>query len=150
MPNADVLQLADDVASTINSLVVSGEDIEAARAYRQELDLGKFTGRKVRIFPSRYTSPDVITRKEDFYDIFLTVVIAERYAQPNYPPDDWIDERVNWVETLFNLFGNARAPYRLGRYWSQTADVTVVYDWDLLNEDKVFWSEIELGFRTLV
>ena len=150
MTGSDLLDLCDELVTVILGLIGSGEDITVSRAYRQELNLGKFTGRQIKVFPKSYTSPSVITRREVSWLVSLIIVIAERYVGDGYPPDSWTDERIVWVEqNIFDVFGNVE-PFRLGKYWCETADVTVAYDYNLLTEDKVFWSEVELGFMAVV
>src|SRR4051794_41184916 len=123
MTGSDLIDLCDEVVTVIQDLVGSGEDIQVARAYRQELNLGKFNGRQVRVFPKSYTSPTVVTRSEVSWLASLIVVIAERYPLDGFPPNDWMDERIVWVEqNIFDVFGNV-TPYRLGKYWCDTADV---------------------------
>jgi hypothetical protein len=147
---SDLLDLCDELAETIQLSIGSGEDIQASRAYRQELNLGTFDGRQIRVFPKSYTSPGVTTRREIYRLATVIVVIAERYTGDGFPPDDWMDERVVWVEqNIFDVFADV-TPFRLGKYWCDTADVTIAYDYDLLTENKIFWSEIELGFMTVV
>jgi hypothetical protein len=150
MTGSDLIDLCDELVTVIQGNLSSGDDIEVTRAYRQELDLGKFTGRKVRVFPKSYTSPDVITRREVLWQASLVIVVAERFTDNGFPDNAWMDERIVWVEqNIFDVFGNVE-PFRLGKYWCESADVTVAYDWELLNEDRVFWSETELVFRAIV
>jgi hypothetical protein len=149
MPTSDILKLADDLATALTNSLGSGEtNVDIARAYRIEFDLSSIIKRYVRIFPVGYAGLEPVTRREDYYDVILRLTIVERYTGKGDPSNDWLDERVDWVETnIFNPFADSRAPFRLGEYWSQFASVESVYDYDLLNEDQVFASDVLLTFR---
>lgn len=147
-----IIQLADYVKTTLQSVfATAGLTVDTQRVYDIEFDLGTFTGRKVRVFPVSYDTDDPATRKEDYYDGQLSIIYLERYTSPGSPPVEWIDERVELVETrIFNTFKDVTQPLHLAVYWSESCKVTTVYSNDVLRKHKVFWSEVEITFRRLL
>lgn len=122
------------------------DDIE--RAYQIPLQVDKILGRRLYVFPAKYASLEPANRAEDLREYTVPMLAVERYTAQGQPDRNWLDERVNWVEEMiWQLCENPRdsAPL-LGTLWPQTSDVDV-YDPDLLNLKKLFWSEIEIVFR---
>lgn len=151
---ADVLVLADALALEFqNRITVAGVlDTVVSREYEVTHDMGSFTGRKVEIYPLMYNPDEDATREETFYDFRYSFVVMERYRDKGIVPKAWIDERVEFVEEyIFNpldqriitVIADSR------KYWTTEVEVTSVYDFDMLRQFKVFWSEVETTFRKI-
>lgn len=156
--NADILQLADEIVSLIQSNLGSGDTSSVQRMYETERDLGEFTQRQIDVYPLRYERGEPQTRLEDVFYAYIGVVVSERYSLPQEQdlitvPISWVDERVNFVEQIFNLLQAARVQIQVGSMpylWvCDSASVETTYDYRYLKQHKVFWSELEFGFMTL-
>lgn len=115
---------------------------------RIDFDAGTLTGRRVVVFRAgRQDAP--VTREADQYDYAFAVWVVERYADQGDPPEDWIDERVAWVEWLLTVIGSPRDPAGnpLPGMWPQEAAIEELYDVDDLTEHKVFSSLLRVTYR---
>jgi hypothetical protein len=128
---------------------------EVRGCYRFDYDSRTAAGRKVFVLPVSYTGSPV-TRREDADDYALAVVVVERFpAESAGDPDEaWVDERVEWVEDLLNLLGNARGANLLADpgdptsgLWPETAEATAVCDLEDLMEKKVFLAVLNVTYR---
>lgn len=145
---ARILEVCDGVVeavtahATANMLIV-----EASRKYLLPAELKNLTGRRVGVFPGEYLhSPS--NRKEDQKDFQVALVVFEQCPDAGIPSNEWLDERVNYVNDLVTLLTNPRTtPTSLAGVWPQTARVTT-YDLDELGRH-VFWSELEITYREI-
>lgn len=149
----DLLPFTDAIVTLIDdSFSAAGVIGTISREYDVEYDLGTVEGLKVNVFPASYVvdAANPATRIEDFLDIQSAIVILERFTQPGNPPKSWIDERVQWVESLiFSPLVTMECPLLLNSYWRTAVNVSTVWDMTFLREHKVFWSEVEITFRKL-
>lgn len=129
-----------------------GED-EVTGLYRYDLKAESLTGRKVQVFPLR-TAGEVVTRDEDANEYAFAVWIVERYEDEGDPTEEWIDDRVEWVELLWKQLGNPRGARLLADIgepdsglWPEVAEITTVYDHDELVEGKLFASVVTVVYR---
>lgn len=114
--------------------------------FRIEAD--KHKGRKVYIFPSAYLT-EIASRSSDRGDYIYVLIVVERYREAGVPPDEWIDERVNFCEWLINNIGDARGPKLLDSLWPETSGVSVVFDLEELTEKKLFVSVLNVTYREI-
>jgi hypothetical protein len=128
---------------------------ECVRTYLVPADLGTLTGRKVWVTPARFADENA-SRAENLGQYTVAVVVAERYESAGPPPRAWLDERVAFVELLYDLlgsYGNRRASGWLSvgtparRHFTESAAVGEVYAFEYLSSDHVFWAELEFEFR---
>lgn len=159
--DADVVALANGLVPILQGSLGGG--ITVAMEYEVTFDAEMMVGTQVIVFPSGYLSGEGATRREDYYDVTCIVVVAERYTGDSTPAravdKAWVSSKIAMVEQLvFNPITDSRAMYDTlnpagnvvdSNYWSHTAEVTVLYDYRKLTQNKVFWSEIEVTFRKL-
>lgn len=126
---------------------------EVLGRYRVDLDAASVGGRKVYVFPLS-TAGQLVTREEDQNDYALGLWVIERFTEAGDPSEEWLDARVEWVEWLWKLLGNARGPRLLvdpevrdSGLWPQVAEITTVYDHDELVEGKLFASVLQVVYR---
>lgn len=149
---ATILTLADAlVLEFTNRLFLAGvTNTTVERQYEITRDLGIFDGRCIDIFPMMYNpDPNEATRSEEYYDFRYSFVIMRRYASKGVIDKSWIDNEVNFVEEyIFNPLDQRVITIADGiQYWSTEVEVTSVFDFDFLRQNKVFWSEVETVFR---
>lgn len=122
-------------------------------AGRIDEDIAQSVGRKVYVFRSARVD-ETADRGEDQHDYVLVIWVLERFTDAGDPPEEWIDARVSWVESLFEFLGDARAERLLAAegepesgLWNQAADLTTVYDVEDLTELKAFSAVITVTYR---
>lgn len=134
------------------------EPASVSRAYSPSVDRKDFSGRTIWVVPAAYMDAQRLARKLVHKGVKVIVVVAERYespaqSDPDEPvPNEWVDTRVDWVEEhVFDLLNETGvhdpAGRLLGRFQPWSCEVTVVFDAERLNTDKVFWSLIEVEYR---
>lgn len=152
--------MCDNIVERLQDGIGSG--IEIDRQYSRTRDLGTFIGRQIDVYPLRYARGEAASRREDIFDAWMGIVVCERYTEPAFSdeipvPNDWVDERIDFVEQeVYNLLQASRIQILIGspedtnyEWVCRFAEVTDVYNHKYLNQHKVFWSEIELGFQRL-
>lgn len=130
-----------------------GADDAVSGLYRVDITAESLTGRKIQVFPLR-TAGELVNRLEDANDYAFAVWIVERYTGEGDPTEEWIDERVEWVELLWKELGNPRGERLLADpgepdsgLWPDVAEITTVYDHDELVEGKLFASVVTVVYR---
>lgn len=161
MPDARITTVGDALVADVlatwaadrGSPVAAPDECE--RLYLTPVDLGRLTGRKVWVTPAAFLD-EAATRRLNRGEYTFAVIVAERYPAAGLPPKAWLDERVRFVELLYDRlgsFGNERASGWLqadghpGGLWTERAAVGEVYSFDYLDRHHVFWAELELEFR---
>lgn len=129
----------------------SAEDDEVLTPWVFRIEAEKVRGRKVFVFPSAYAT-ELVTRASDRGDYTFVLLVVERYREQGDPPDEWVDERVNFCEQLADAAGDARGPRLLATnsrdgLWPETAEVTTVFDLEELTERKLFVSVLTITYR---
>ena len=153
---ARVNEVADAVVAAVLVLWPDGGTAPNAveRTYLTPIDLNTLTGRKVWVTPADFGDENA-SRGENLGKYTLAVIVAERHTDPGPPSRAWLDTRVAFVESLYDLlgsYGNRRASGHLSvgsparRHWTDRA-TAAVYDWETLSADHVFWAELEFEFR---
>jgi hypothetical protein len=146
---ARVELLRDALADLIRGQWNPSAPDQVLATYRFDVYASTLTGRKVIVFPEAYAGFPA-TRGEDSVDYGFQVWVVERYTGPGQPPDEWVSERVAFVESLLGWVGDPRAVPLLADYpdaYPQEADVTTVYDVVDLMENKLFISVATLLLR---
>lgn len=144
---ADVLDLADSIADAIGDSWSPGVGDTCERVYRFTLNLEEMTGRYVYVLPSAYGFPEPLTRSQDTEELTVSVVVAERYTDPGPVPTEWVDVRVDFVETHVIGLDDSRAPDLPGGFYAWSSEVNPVYDLEELNQRNLFLSVVNLTFR---
>lgn len=148
-----ILDVADAIATDIQTRITADSipDTTVSRQYDITYDLGSFTGRKVDVFPVAYDELQAETREEEQYTFNLSIVVLERYRDKGLVTKEWLDERVDFTERyLFEAYKRNESdnPYFVTvdsiKYWITERKITSVYDYDMLKQHRVFWSELEL------
>lgn len=160
MPTCRILTLCDQLVTEIDDDWAQGASDTVTRRYIAPVnvqELNSLTGRHVYVFPGPYeNSPE--TRGHDAWVHTVGLLVVERYATVGGEPADttlrtWLDTRVDFVEgTVINAIDfDGRTSLRIGSPATReilTESITVeTYDVDMLNQHKLFWSEIEAVFR---
>ncbi len=160
MPNARILDLCDAIATLIGATWVPVAPDAVSREYGPDVGLSEddgntlLDGRQVYVFPIGYGVPamDDRTFLDKRYAVVVTII--ERYTDdPGIPPNDWMDTRVTFTETLFKLLRNPFLELLAvsGAYVmpdiENPATVDAVYDFDLFQENRTFRSQMTLNFQ---
>lgn len=155
---ARITEVRNAVAELIDVLWVAREsaDDEVIARTLFELDSATLAGRKVYVMRSAFTGGPV-NRTEDQDDYTIALMVVERYAGQGPPPEEWIDERVEWCEWLLRQLGNPRGDRLLAEpgepdsgLWPEVAEVAEVHDVDELTTRKLFASLLTLTYREQV
>lgn len=147
MANSDILKLADAVADLIRSNLASGSEWEVNRVYEIKHNLGTFTESKIDVVPGAYADEGPSTRKDNWFDALISIVVTKRYQDAGDVPDEWMDDLIDFVETnVFNVF-SANDLEIDESWWPQAINVVVLYDMEQYRRNKTFWSEVEVTFR---
>lgn len=148
-----LLRIADAVVLTIrDEWRPQGEDT-VERVYLPDVDKPEaLAGRRVWVFPIGKGQVDIADRGDDAVVHRVGVVITERCEPGEWPPSrDWCDERVSFVEALYQRLGDARDealfPPALRDYYPEEAEIVVAFDPDTLRSRQLYWAYLEFGFR---
>ena len=147
MANADILKLADECVDLIESNLASGSEWEVERNYEVKHNLATFTESKIDVIPIGYTDEGPSTRKDNWFDAEISIVVTKRYVEPGEVPDSWMDDLIDFVElNIFNVF-SANELEIDNSWWPQTINVVTLYDMEQYTRHHTFWSEISVIFR---
>lgn len=160
MATARVLTLCDALVSAVTAAwtTIVADSGTVTRRYIAPVDvqeLNSLTGRHVYVFPGPYdNSPD--TRGHDCWVHVIGILVVERYTTLGGEPADatlrtWLDDRVDFVEsTVINTIdydGRTRLSIGSTRKILTLSIEVETYDVDMLNQQKLFWSEITATFQ---
>lgn len=146
---ARVLQVCDAVVEAIEALWSPAAPDSVSRAYLARHQLRGLEGRQVTVHPAGYAWPALGTRGEDYRDCKVLIAVAERYTAAGDVTDAWLDDRVEWVQSIYDDLDDPRTSNLLGAFWPEESAITVVFDPDELEQRKLFLSVIEMTFREL-
>lgn len=119
------------------------------------------TGDKRVVFVTApgWAQAETVDRGTDSFDytVFVTVVelLPDTVAAETAAEDEWLDGRVEWVESLAKSLGDHRAVNRpapvaaLGDVWCQEQEVVEACDEDALREQGLFWSLVRFVIREI-
>lgn len=147
--SARVLNTADAVVSVIQTWWNPTSPDAVERDYVPDVilnpdDPGVLTGRKVWIFPASHGAPEMVTRAELRRTDTIAFLVVERYTDAaGKVPAAWLDERVEFVQGLYDLIRDPNLDILDGTVVVRPVDpgsVEVVYDRDVLMEHRTFWS----------
>jgi hypothetical protein len=114
-----------------------------------------FTGRRLYVFGLEQSQVEATTRATDRNEYRVTVVTVERYESQRDVADktavnDWLDERVEWVErVVYDHLGDHTRdrPAVLRAFLPAAKEWVKVYDYDLLRTLNVFLSAVVIAFH---
>lgn len=149
---ARVTEVRDAVKGAVEAWWQPSAADEVLTAWRADLDVKGWRGRKVYVFPAEYATENV-TRADEQGDYTLSVLVAERCPDAGDPLDAWLDDRAAWVESLYEMLSapalrllpTPGEPY--SGLWCERAAVVSVYDLEMLTQAKMFMSEIAVTYR---
>lgn len=154
MPSAPILTLCDALVGAIREAWQPGEPDNVERVYIAPVtadDLPTLLGRRVYVFPGRYTD-EPATRGEDLSTYSVGVLIVERILEPGPPTNQWMDDRVDFVEgTIADALDyDGRSLLRIGtrEIWTESID-TETFNLEMLNQANLFWSELEVVLKEI-
>lgn len=151
--SARVVEVRDALKARVSEWWGAAAPNEVRSPWRMDYRTAELVGRKVDIYPAEYAS-DNATRGAEQGDYRFLIVVAEVYPDPGDPPDDWIDERVAWCESLLNALDDRDAarllptdgePY--SGLWCELAAVTTVFDLEELTTRNFFFSVLDVTYR---
>ena len=152
-PTSNVLTAADQLVAAINAQWGPAAPSEAKRLYQtpEPTRLKSLTGRKVWLFPAEY-GDEPATRAEALHTYRFGLVVFERYPTAGPVPDEWMDERVDWVAGDLSdwlNFGGDRPFLQIGdrEVFTAEREPVQVYDPGELIKRNTFWSELEYVFQ---
>ncbi len=155
---ARVIEVADAAVAVIQAAWAPTAPDLVKRVYGAEFGLTKgyeplLEGRRLMIYPANYSHPALETRSKYKKEFVLTAVGVERYTGTEaYPPDSWMDERVEWFEQqVFLPLRNQQLVLldSLIPSLEQPATVDEVYDIAKYFETKTFWSTATFAFQEI-
>lgn len=155
---ARINEVRDALAERVREIWGPTAPDEVVACHRVEIDSRKIAGRKVYVFGTAYGGYPV-TRATNEYEYALSILVVEKFADPDGEAatevtDEWIDERVAFVDALVVGLTDARAANLLTDedddsvgLWPQTYDVQAVLDTRELTEKKLFVSQLDITYR---
>lgn len=144
---ARIVTVADAVKDRINDNLDPALSATVARVFHVDIDSKDLSGRQVYVFPAGYMDVEPATRSDDLKEFRIGIVIVERYTASEFPTDSWMEERLEWVQNnVFDRLVDPRVGVLLDCLWPDTATV-LAWDYDLLVEKKLFFSEVEINYR---
>lgn len=123
--------------------------------------LASFTGRRVYLFGMETSQVEAAARGFDRNEYRISVAVLERYeaaadAADTAARDEWLDERLAWVEdVVYDRLGEARGrtdrpqpeALRSGGYVPAAKEWAKVYDYDLLRTMSLFMSAAVISYH---
>jgi len=157
---ARIMELADAGVVLLGNRFPFIAPDKAQRAWVPTLAVGpkgKFLpGRQVYFCPAGYGQAGVLDGSTDLYEYRFEIVVVEQWPQAGSgtPPTEWVDERVEYLESLENLFGDVRSYgdnagelYLFGTAYPETCTITELCDPDYLRQFSAYVGVIELALR---
>lgn len=123
------------------------ERVYTFRGPQNEARIRSLTGRRVYLFPDAYEQTLIVDRGIDATDYVVTMLVVEVYRGEGDVPTAWMDARVTFVETLYKRLQDARAELIGGVFQAQAGKILSVYDQDVFDEHKTFWSYGQFTLR---
>lgn len=120
--------------------------------YALKKDLGTFNGRFVNIYLMTAAKAGPVDRVSDYFDVRVMIANGERYVARGTPPREWVEERIkNELKDIYCILTSPRAElFSEHKFWPQTDDFSVAVNHEMLEENKVFWGEMEILFRAII
>lgn len=93
---------------------------------------------------------EILTKGKDLFTYPFNVLFFEKYVgQTTPPPNTWVDSRVFLVDQIMREFGDLRKPLtgNFDGLRCTGSEYTDFVDQDMLREEGVFWTEIDLTYQ---
>lgn len=146
-----------DVSDAAAGLIVTawdpGGNDEVVRDYVNQSSLATFIGRKVFVFPLEDGAFQVQreNRSEVLNAFKVQFEILERFTQPGTPTQEWLDERVDFIDLVYSAVDLILPTNRLlGSLWTETLTITQKADLRSVTENKLFFASIEAEFDEII
>ena len=150
--------IADAFASALQThLTATTPGVTVERVYVPVIDddgfdawLASSTSMRAYVVPvSRKT--ETATRLEDYKDYGLAVIFVEKYDAAGLPSKAWTDARVELVEGCEETLGDARNPLTVTniQVWPTESEISLIFDADVMIENRAFWAVWNLTLREL-
>ncbi len=145
---APILDLADEVVSVVNDLLVANHcDPIADRQYNPIVNLKEMPELRCVVYPARNTSESDLTRKLRQHEFEVQVLVQAKLGPPN--SREWnvqLDGLIGLVDTLAGGFRTGdRLPRTLA--YCVECDIEPIFAAEHLDQRNVFSSVINLTFR---
>lgn len=148
---AGILDLCDKIVELISAAWGPPGSDSVERVYTAPVTVKDLVGRKVYVFPGAKMSQGAASRGEDRFNWLVGIVIVEKCPTAGIPPVDWMDANVSWVEDTIE--DTVDFDGREGEYlefdgrtlWTLSIE-TEIYDVDRMDEQKLFYSKMEIVF----
>jgi len=141
---ARIVELCDELVASLGA--VMPDHATVSRVYVPEVDSDRMEAneRLAMVFPVEDADGGAVSRGIDSTLYTIGVILCEKYTERGDIPNDWADERVQWVEdALTRSLANARE--RLDGAVPESRETTV-FDPELFAEG-LFWSSTLITFR---
>lgn len=111
----------------------------------------RFTGRRVYVFGATQRQVGPADRGFDINEYGIAVIVLELYTGDEAEvPDEWVDERLAWVEQeVYDRLGDARGEYLAENTWPESQEWTSAYNPELIRASKLFRSEVTVQVRRI-
>lgn len=147
-----IREIADAVVAKIAADWQPTGDDTVERVYLPGVeDIKELAGRQVQVWFEDYGQADIASREQDRNSFVIVVDVYEKCDEQGEPSVAWVDERVDWVEGIWDLLNEARNP---PLFPSPLNDVIPAassrvgsYDPDLLREENLFASRIAITYE---
>lgn len=156
MAATGITAVRDALAALIDELWDTDDPAdEVVTKSSPDIDTSALKGRKVYVLRAS-RADEVANRGEDANDYTLVILVVEKFRNQGEAPEEWIDERVAWVEWLLNAVANPRGTRLLADedvpgsgLWPQEAELAVVLDAEEIGRG-LFASQINVTYREQV
>jgi hypothetical protein len=122
-------------STSVQSVMFSQQDLEVIK------------GRQVLCFTDGWSQPDAASRKEDFIDYRIRIVVMNRHSGKLEDREAWAEAELEWVDAVIWPLTDARKAFLLTALWCQSAEVLTDYDADWLMKKSMFFHELLTTWR---
>lgn len=149
---ATIREIADAVVAKVAAewQPVAPDSVERVALPGVE-DVKELEGRKVQVWFEDYGQKDVATRGQDRNEFTVVLDFYEKCPTAGEPTLAWFDSRIDFVESLWRLLGEARDgplfPAPLDDVYPATTSRVGSYDPDLLRDKSLFASRIAVTYE---
>jgi len=117
-------------------------------------ELNEIVGRWVVVSDETYSQIEAASRSEDVEEYAIAVAFLERYTGTSDTlgkvPKAWKEERKRLVQdNLYRYLNNHRENVIVPGAWTETCEVSVVMDRELMRKSRVFVSVVEVTYREI-
>lgn len=150
-----LLDVCNRVVTTIRDAWKDCDPQAVQRNWLPDYDAKTLTSRRVSVYPVSANQALRDSRGTVFNEYQIAVIVADKYALPGDPSDEWLDATAVFVGQIFDRLSDETVDpiftgITKGTMWPESAEITAVYDVDRLRQDKLYVAEFVITYQEIL